>query len=168
VLRARACWKVLVRVVSWLEELDNQLPDVSCGRCEAWLGNTRNPAQGALFILLCASDTLVFLSADFFFFKDLFIICKYTVFRHTRRGHQISLRMVVSHHVVAGIWTLDLWKSSQVLLPTEPSYQPLSADFKGRLILVVHIKPRMLGVKALVPIGYQPQDSIQTSRPEPT
>jgi hypothetical protein len=49
----------------------------------------------------------------FFFFKDLFvylfiylfIICKYTVavFRYTRRGHQISLRVVVSHHVVAGI-----------------------------------------------------------------
>jgi len=41
----------------------------------------------------------------------LFIICKYTaaLFRHTRRGHQISLQMVashhvvVSHHVVAGI-----------------------------------------------------------------
>jgi hypothetical protein len=35
----------------------------------------------------------------------LFIICKYTVavFRHTRGGRQISLRMVVSHHVVAGI-----------------------------------------------------------------
>jgi len=34
----------------------------------------------------------------------LFIIYKYTVavFRHTRRGHQISLQMVVSHHVVAG------------------------------------------------------------------
>jgi hypothetical protein len=51
----------------------------------------------------------------FFFFKDLFIICKYTVvvFRHTRRGRQISLWMVVSHHVVAGIRTRDLWKSSQ-------------------------------------------------------
>jgi hypothetical protein len=37
--------------------------------------------------------------------KDLFIINKYTVavFRCTRRGHQISLRVVVSHHVVAGI-----------------------------------------------------------------
>ena len=48
--------------------------------------------------------------------KDLFIIkCKYTVavFRHTRRGHQISLWMVVSHHVVAEIWTQDLQKSSQ-------------------------------------------------------
>jgi hypothetical protein len=42
----------------------------------------------------------------FFFFKIyLFIICKYTVavFRHSRRGSQISLQMVVSHHVVAGI-----------------------------------------------------------------
>jgi hypothetical protein len=28
--------------------------------------------------------------------------------------------MVVSHHAVAGIWTLDLQKSSRVLLPTEP------------------------------------------------
>jgi hypothetical protein len=32
--------------------------------------------------------------------------------------------MVVSHHVVAGIWTSDLQKSSWVLLPTEPSHQP--------------------------------------------
>jgi len=42
----------------------------------------------------------------FIFFKDLFIvICKYivAVFRHTRRGHPISLWIVVSHHVVAGI-----------------------------------------------------------------
>jgi hypothetical protein len=55
----------------------------------------------------------------FFFFKDLFIVCKYTVavFRHTRRGHQISFQVVVSHHVVAGIWTQDLWKSSQCSYP---------------------------------------------------
>jgi hypothetical protein len=43
----------------------------------------------------------------FFFFLKIYllIICKYTVavFRHSRRGHQISLGMVVSHHVVAGI-----------------------------------------------------------------
>jgi hypothetical protein len=40
------------------------------------------------------------------FFKDLFIIIsKYTVavFRCTRRGYRISLQMVVSDHVVAGI-----------------------------------------------------------------
>jgi hypothetical protein len=34
------------------------------------------------------------------------------------------LQMVVSHHVGGGIWTLDLRKSSRVLLPTEPSHQP--------------------------------------------
>jgi hypothetical protein len=34
---------------------------------------------------------------------DLFIIIhRYTGFRHTRRGRQISLQVVVSHHVVAG------------------------------------------------------------------
>jgi hypothetical protein len=45
-------------------------------------------------------------SRDIFFFKIyLFIICKYTVadFRRTRRGRQISLWVVVSYHVVAGI-----------------------------------------------------------------
>ena len=53
------------------------------------------------------------------FFKKLFIYlfnvyeCTVAVFRHTRRGHRIPLQMVVSHHVVAGKWTQDLWKSSQ-------------------------------------------------------
>jgi hypothetical protein len=34
----------------------------------------------------------------------LLYACEYivAVFRHTRRGHQIPLQMVVSHHVVAG------------------------------------------------------------------
>jgi hypothetical protein len=42
---------------------------------------------------------------NIYLFIYLFIICKYTVaiFKHSRRWHQISLRMVVSHHVVAGI-----------------------------------------------------------------
>jgi hypothetical protein len=43
--------------------------------------------------------------------KDLFIIIiKYTVtiFRCIR-GFQISLQVVVSHHVVAGTWIQDLW-----------------------------------------------------------
>jgi hypothetical protein len=42
---------------------------------------------------------------NYFFFKIyLYIICEYTVtvFRHSRKGCQISLRVVVSHHVVAG------------------------------------------------------------------
>jgi hypothetical protein len=48
-----------------------------------------------------------FITRMCFFLKKiyLFIISKYTVavLRYSRRGHQISLRMVVSHHVVAGI-----------------------------------------------------------------
>ena len=51
------------------------------------------------------SHRILILSIDLLF-KDLFIIVyKYTVavFRHTRRGCQISLQMVVSHHVVAKI-----------------------------------------------------------------
>jgi hypothetical protein len=45
------------------------------------------------------------LVSSLFFLKIyLLFICKYTVavFRHSRRGSQISLGMVVSHHVVAG------------------------------------------------------------------
>jgi hypothetical protein len=79
------------------------------------------------FILVCNSNSRGVLGFLFFFFKIYFInICKYTVavFRHSRRGRQILLWMVVSHHVVAGIWTLDLRRSSRVLLPTEPSHQP--------------------------------------------
>ena len=71
---------------------------------------------------------------ELFFLKIyLFNVCEYTValFRHTRKGHQISLQMrSVSHHVVAGNWTQGLWKSNQpVLLTTEPSHQPLKMRF---------------------------------------
>jgi len=50
--------------------------------------------------------TFVFCERTFSFFFNiyLFIIYKYTVavFRHTKRGHQIPLQIVVSHHVGAG------------------------------------------------------------------
>jgi hypothetical protein len=53
--------------------------------------------------------TFSFLYVSFFLLKIylfvyLFNVYDYTVavFRHTRRGHQIPLQMVVSHHVVAG------------------------------------------------------------------
>jgi hypothetical protein len=52
--------------------------------------------------------------------KILFIIIhKYTVavFRRTRRGLQVSLWVVVSHHVVAGICNQDLRKSCQCSYP---------------------------------------------------
>jgi hypothetical protein len=73
------------------------------------------------------SEIFLYQKIIFFFLNIyLFILSKYTVavLRHSRRGSQISLWMVVSHHVVAGIWTPDLRKSSRVLLPTEPSHQP--------------------------------------------
>jgi hypothetical protein len=50
-----------------------------------------------------------------FFFIFSFYVCVYTVFRHSRGGHQIPLQMVVSPHVVAGNLTQDLWKRSQCL-----------------------------------------------------
>jgi hypothetical protein len=80
----------------------------------------------------------------FFFLKIyLFIICKYTVavFRHSRWGRQILLQMVVNHHVVAGIWTPDLRKSSRVLLPTEPSHQPPKRVLLS-LLVICHLKLR--------------------------
>jgi hypothetical protein len=49
--------------------------------------------------------------------------------RHPRGGHQITLQMVVSHHVVAGIWIQDLQKNSQWLLPAEQCLQPCCEPF---------------------------------------
>jgi hypothetical protein len=66
--------------------------------------------------------------------KDLFIIIhKYTVadFRHTRRGCQISLKVGVSHHVVAGIWTQGLRKSSQCSYPLSHLASPLELLITG-------------------------------------
>jgi hypothetical protein len=62
---------------------------------------------------------------------DLFIIInRYTVavFRCTRRGHQISFRVVVSHHVVAGIWTQDFRESSQCSYPLGHLASPQTND----------------------------------------
>jgi hypothetical protein len=77
-----------------------------------WLWDIWNKLYG-LHPEPCLTPRLVYLL--FFLNIHLFIICKYTVavFRHPRRGRQISLWVVVSHHVVAGIWTQDLQKSSQ-------------------------------------------------------
>jgi hypothetical protein len=54
--------------------------------------------------LLVHFPWLVQLALSLSLFFNLFNICEYTVavFRHTRRGHQITLQVVVSHHVVAG------------------------------------------------------------------
>jgi hypothetical protein len=60
-------------------------------------------------------NTSLSLSLPLSLSPELFYVYKNTaaIFRHTKRRHQISLQMVVSHHVVAGNCTQDLWKSSQ-------------------------------------------------------
>jgi hypothetical protein len=57
-----------------------------------------------------------------FFNNYLFYVYKYIVAVFRRRRLITLLQMVVSHHVVAGNWTQDLWKS--VFLTAEPSLQP--------------------------------------------
>jgi hypothetical protein len=47
--------------------------------------------------------------------RFIYFMHEYTtiaLFRHTRRGHQTPLQMVVSQYVVSGNRTQDLWKSS--------------------------------------------------------
>jgi hypothetical protein len=63
------------------------------------------PVKGLSASQGIAAHSLRTIGLEELFFKRDFIISKYTVtvFRLTRRGHQISLQMVVSHHVVAGI-----------------------------------------------------------------
>jgi hypothetical protein len=54
---------------------------------------------------------------------------------HTRRENLIPLQMAVSHHVVAGIWTQDLWKSSQC-----SNHWAISPAPKLSFFLIVQIK----------------------------
>jgi hypothetical protein len=67
-----------------------------------------------LFFFLNPQST--FPAPRLYFLVYIFYVFEYNlaVFRRIRRGgHQIPLQMAVSHHVVAGNWTQDLWKSSQ-------------------------------------------------------
>jgi hypothetical protein len=74
-----------------------------------------------LFVHFCNGVTLKKIKLSISCIQHLFklkkalfiIISKYAVAvsRHTKRGSQISLPMVVSHHVVAGIGTQDLNRS---------------------------------------------------------
>jgi hypothetical protein len=83
--------------------------------CYTWHGNPLTSAFSVLELL----DNLDF------FFKDLFYLYEYTValFRHTRRGHQIPLQVVVSHHVVAGNLNSGFLEEQSLLLTAEPSLQ---------------------------------------------
>jgi hypothetical protein len=134
-----------ISMYSWIPEegIESHGCEPPCGCWELNSGPLEEQpvpltAEPSLSLLICNYNFTTF------FKKDLFIICKFTVavFRHTRRGSQILLWMVVSHHVVAGIWTLDLWKSSQVLLPTEPSHQP---NFATLMNLKDLCFPKVLG-----------------------
>ena len=74
-----------------------------------------------------------------FFFTYLFYVYEYTVavFRHTSSGHRIPLQIVVSHHVVAGNWTQDLWKSSWCSFPL--SYLSSPSFFKYQVTISVWV-----------------------------
>jgi hypothetical protein len=56
-------------------------------------------------------------------FISLFNVCEYIVapLRHTRRGRCIPLQMDLSHFVVAGNRTQNLWKSSLNLWAVSPA-----------------------------------------------
>jgi hypothetical protein len=71
---------------------------VSESTLPAWLETGEE--RGAILQVLYIRKTSLFL---FLFFKIYLYEYIVAVFRHTRRGHQIPLQVVVSHHVVAGI-----------------------------------------------------------------
>jgi hypothetical protein len=79
----------------------------------------------------------VFTPAFYFVFKIYLFIFKYSIaiFRHTRRGHQISLQMVVSHHVVAGNLTQNSERTleEQSVLLTRVISPPQPPNFKRKL-----------------------------------
>jgi hypothetical protein len=65
-------------------------------------------------ISLASFNALIILDLLIYFMYIYFYVYTYLfyVFMHTRGGHQIPLEMVMSHHVITGNWTQDLWKSS--------------------------------------------------------
>ena len=92
------------------------------------------------------------------FFKHLFIIYKYTVaiFRHTRRGHQISLQMVMSHHVTADI---GLRTSRRAVLLTALSSHLSSPTCNVKITKLLHVIHQPLFSTAYLKI---PQDCVHT------
>jgi hypothetical protein len=72
-----------------------------------------------------------------FVLKIYSFVYEYTIAisRHTRRGHQIPLQMVVRNLVVAEYWTQDLWKSWAI--SPAPTYQVV----KGQCAASVSLHP---------------------------
>ena len=97
----------------------------------------------------------------FFLMSYFFIIHKYTVtvfrqffllrpclltvavFRHPRRGHQISLQVVVSYHVVTGDLNSGPLEGQSMLLPTEPSHQHPPFFFLTQIFLTTDTKGKL-------------------------
>jgi hypothetical protein len=70
---------------------------------------------------ICLKQNQFFLKHQFNVFFSLIKICmnECSAFVHTRRGHQVPLKMVVSLHMFVETWTQDLWNSSQVLFTSD-------------------------------------------------
>jgi hypothetical protein len=77
----------------------------------------RTSARSGQLCLLSPWLTLDQRFINYYIYLYIIIIVTAAVFRHTRRWHQISLWVVVSYHVVAGIWTQNLRESSQYSYP---------------------------------------------------
>ena len=113
----------------------------SCGCWELNLGPLLTPVGPT------SSGQLCLLSPCSIRPKDLFIIIhRYTVvdFRCTGRGHQISLQVVVRQHVVTGIWTQDLPKSSQCSYPLSHLASPVLNSLSGILCSHSHWEALLL------------------------
>ena len=71
-----------------------------------------------------------------FYFLIFYLFIMYTVFclcvcLQARKGHQISFQMVVSHHMVVGNGTQNLWTSRQCSEPLNHLSSPSSSFLNG-------------------------------------
>ena len=115
----------------------------------------------------------------------MYTFIMYTTFcPHARREHQISLQMLVSHHVVAENWTQELWKSSQCALnhlAISPALQTffylsskpsvLATCPPAHMFLAMPSKPEEHPTSALDPGNepppFRPQQTATSTSPAP-
>jgi len=118
--------RVASSTVGWVlphESLIKNLPPQACLQPDLWrlfLNRGSLLSDNSVSSRHKSQLSQILTRNDFLFFsRIIYFMYEYTVtaFRRTRRGPQIPSQMVVSHHVVAGNWTQDLWKSSQCSWP---------------------------------------------------
>jgi hypothetical protein len=102
--------------------------------CVCWALNLGSLEEQSVLLTTEPSLQTPFLVKIDWLMIDWLIIYKHTVavFSHSRREHQIWLWMVVSHHVVAGIWTQDLREISRYTLnclAISPAQLPLFSSW---------------------------------------